>query len=167
MQEKYGVLKQGSIATCVAILILALAALACGSSQGGTKVEEKGTSPTATAVTVQTYKIGDVIQVKDHTITLNSVDFSGNVLKANFTVENKGSSDLAVSSAMSFNAKDTEGTKLEQEIFECSPLLDGKVLPGDKSKGNICWKGAVNGPFRIYYEASLFGSGAVVWEVSK
>jgi hypothetical protein len=68
---------------------------------------------------------------------------------------------------LSFTAKDSEGTKLEQEIFDCGSGLDGKVLPGDKLKGNICWSGATTNTVKIYYEAELFSSGAVVWEVTK
>jgi len=152
----------------VVVAVLALAALACGSSNEGQKVDEKPAAPAATATkpTLTTYAVGDVIEVKDHTICLDSVEFQGDVLHALFSVENNGSEDLTVSSLMSFSATLPDGTKLEQEIFDCSPGLDGSVLPGDKLKGNICWKGAAD-TVRLYYEASLFGSGAVVWEVTK
>ncbi len=110
------------------------------------------------------YKVGDIIKVQDHTIIMNSAEAQGSSLKANFTIENGGSDDLAVSSIMSFSARSADGTKLEQDIFDCGSGLDGSVLPGDKLKGNICWKGAAAGA-RIYYEGSLFGSGAIVWQV--
>jgi hypothetical protein len=116
------------------------------------------------------YSIGDVIQVQDHTIVLNSAEFQGDVLKANFTIVNNGSEELNVSSMLSFYAKDSEGTRLEQAIFDCGSSLDGKVLPGDRLRGDICWSSANKDTLdtvRIYYEAELFGSGAVVWEVSK
>ena len=50
------------------------------------------------------FRVGDVIQIQDSTIILNSVEFQGNVIKANFTIENQGSSDLEVSSMLSFYA---------------------------------------------------------------
>jgi hypothetical protein len=56
---------------------------------------------------------------------------------------------------------------LEQAIFNCNPGLDGKVLPGDLLRGNICWTGATSDMIKIYYEASLFGEGAVVWEITR
>ena len=111
-----------------------MAALACGGSNTGTKVGE-ATSPAPAPAKVETYGVGEVIEVSDHTIVLNSVEFSGNVLKANFTVENKGTKDLPVSSMLSFEVKDDTGTKLEQNIFDCGPALDGTVLPGDKARG--------------------------------
>jgi hypothetical protein len=143
--------------------MLMLAALACGSDNSGVKV---GTSVGATTVpkSATVYAVGDLVQVKDHTIVLNSTTLTGNVLKANFTIENKGKSDLAVSSMLSFSAKDSEGTKLEQQILDCGAQIDGKVLTGDKVKGDICWKGAKK-PVKIYYESNFLSSGAVVWEV--
>jgi len=153
----------------VAIFVLILAQLACGSDSTGKKVGEssKGTSVTSTPVKLEVFKVGDLIEVGEHTIVLNSATFKGGVLQANFTIENKGSKDLNVSSLLSFEAKDNEGTKLEQGIFDCGAGLDGKVLPGDKLKGNICWKGATTDIIKIYYEAELFSAGAVVWEVRK
>lgn len=149
----------------ILITLLVAFALACGTSNTGTKLESKPDAPTSTPVPIQTYKVGDLIQVENHTIVLNSAELKSGRLQANFTIENKGSSELAVSSLLSFEAKDTEGVKLEQDIFDCSPGLDGSVLAGDKLKGNICWKGATVDTVKIYYKANVFGSGAIVWEV--
>jgi hypothetical protein len=115
---------------------------------------------------VDVFKSGDVVQIQDHTIILNSVEFQGNVLKANFTIENQGSSDLEVSSMLSFYARKRDGSSLEQEYFDCGTSFDGSVIPGDKLTGDICWSGAnPDDGIKIYYEAELFGSGAVVWPV--
>ena len=155
-------------ALLLAVAVLIVLVLACGSDNTGEKVATSAPgAATEAPPKLETYSIGDVIQVEDHTIVLNSVEMSGGRLKANFTIENKGSEDERVSSLMSFEAKNDEGEKLEQDIFDCSPDLGGTVLPGDKLKGNICWTGTLTDKMRIYYEASLFGSGAVVWEVSK
>lgn len=145
----------------VAIGLLTIVVLACGESNTGAKVGTAA-APVTTAQ-AQIYAIGDVVQVKDHTITLNSAALTGDMLKANFTIENKGTGDLAVSSMMSFSAKNSDGTKLDQD-FGCGASMDGKVLPDDKLKGDICWKGAIK-PVKLYYTASLLSSGAVVWEV--
>jgi NADH dehydrogenase FAD-containing subunit len=146
----------------IALCALIVAALACGSDNTSVKTGTSS-SATATPAKAQVYAIGDVVQVKDHTIVLNSAAIQGGTLKANFTIENKGSADLAVSSMLSFSAKDTEGVKLDQE-FGCGTDIGGKVLPGDKVKGDVCWK-AAKAPVKIYYEANLFGSGAIVWEI--
>jgi len=151
----------------LAIVALIIATLACGSDSSGEKVGESNTSSTNAPPKLEVFGIGDVIQVKSHTIVLNSAEFQGNILQANFTIENGGNEEINVSSLISFEAKDDEGTKLEQEIFDCGSSLDGSVLPGDKLKGNICWSGAETDIVRIYYTSNLFSSGAVVWEVHK
>ncbi len=150
----------------LALAVLALASLACGSSdQSGTKVGSTGgdASPTQAAKTA-TYKIGDVVKVGKHTIVLNSAKVSQNTLIANFTVENQGSKEFTVSSLLSFEAKDAEGTKLDLDIVHCSNMIDGAVDGFDKRKGNICWDAATV-PARIYYRADMLGEGAVIWQL--
>lgn len=159
--------KYKGLPVILAIIALIIATLACGSDSTGEKVGESDTSPTTAPPQLEVFGIGDVIKVKEHTIVLNSAEFQGNVLQANFTIENSGTDELNVSSIISFEAKDDEGTKLEQELFDCGSGLDGSVLPGDKLKGNICWSGAATDIVRIYYSSALFSSGAVVWEIHK
>jgi len=145
---------------------LVLSALACGGSNTGQVVATSMPQATSIPPTQAIYKAGDVIQFKDHTITLNNTIFRGGILQANFTIVNMGSADLNISSILSFSAKDNEGTKLEQELFNCGSALGGKVLPGDKLKGDICWKATIL-PVKIYYEPELFGTGATVWEIKQ
>ena len=172
------------------VVFIFLALTACGGSNEGTVITpvaqeaEPTEVPAATPVaqeaeqteqeeepkpSIEIYEVGDLIEVEEHTIRLNSVEYQETVLIANFTIENHGSSDLNVSSMLSFSAKKSDGTKLEQEIFDCGTSgLDGSVLPSDKLRGNICWSGS--GPddaTKIYYEADLFGQGAVVWDAAE
>jgi hypothetical protein len=143
------------------LLILILVQSGCGKA-GGSGISSTTPSPTK----VETfYKVGDVVQLQDRTITLNSVAFYKNGRQANFTIENKGSEGFYVTPAL-FSAQDGEGRQLPEEIMEevfnssCGPALVGQVLPGQILKGNICWKGATVYPVnKIYYHA-------VVWEVS-
>jgi hypothetical protein len=158
---------KAKIAILAVLVALVLSTLACGSSSTGSKVGETGSQSTTAPAQVQTFKVGDLVAVGQHTIVLNSATVNGNVLKANFTIENKGTDDMAVSSLLSFTAKDSEGTKLETSIMDCGSDLGGKVLPGDKTKGDVCWSGATNFPIKIYYEDGLFSSGATVWEIQK
>jgi len=156
-------------------VLFALACLCSSQSPSATpqKVGDNTTVPNAasTAPAIQVYKIGDVIQVGASTVALNSASIdASNILHANFTIENKGSKELNVSSILLFEAKGNDGTKLEQEIIDCeSGSLDGTVLPGDKLKGNICWHGVTSDSVKIYYQANLFSSSqnTVVWEVKK
>lgn len=126
-------------------------------------VEE--TASEATKPVFQVFEVGDLIEVEDHTIRLNSVSYNDSLVMANFTIENQGDSDLNVSSLISYSAKNEDGTLLEQEYFDCgTSSLDGTVLPGDKLRGDVCWTGASpDAGIKLYYEADLFGQGAVVW----
>lgn len=111
------------------------------------------------------YQAGEPAPVEGQIVTLNSAAVSGSILKANFTVENKGSEEFTVSSLMSFYARDPQGMRLESEYFDCGSSLDGKVLPADKLKGDVCWQTGGASEFTLYYEASMLGKGAAVWKV--
>lgn len=157
-----------------AVGILALLALACGSPDnsgvGVTAVpaEEGEVEAEPTTAAPSTFGVGETIEVGDHTIVLNSVEIVDNRITANFTIENSGAAELTISSILSFEARDDTGSQLEQDIFDCgTSSMDGSVLSGDKLTGNICWDGLATDTGKIYYRAELFGSGAVVWEVSK
>ncbi len=150
-----------------ALAVLVLAALACAPNNTGVTVEDGDGASGSAPPKVEVYQVGDIIQVEDHTVVLNSAEFQDNVLRANFTIENLGDRDEVVFAIFRFEARDSEGTKLELNVFDCGPGLDGKVLPGDKVKGDICWSGATTDIAKIYYMANLFGSGAIVWEVQR
>lgn len=151
----------------IAISALILSVLACGSTNSGVQVATIQVNSSSSAQ-YQTYNIGDVVQIRDQTIVMNSAAVEGGILRANFTIENKGNTSTTISSLLSFEAKDSDGSKLEQEIFDCgSSSLDGDILPGDKLKGDICWKATTAAPFKIYYQANVFSSGAIVWIVGQ
>ena len=152
----------------LAILALVLASLACGGDNTGEKVGEAGEEPASAPPKVETYNVGDIVKTSDQTIVLNNYEFQGNRIIANFTIENLGTDDATISTMLDFTARDQDGSDLELDIFDCSPDLGGTLLPGDKMKGNVCFEDTQNvTKVRIYYEAELFGSGAVVWEVTK
>jgi len=151
------------------VTVLVVASLACGSTSTGGQVvstANNASQSTSAPPQVQTNKIGDVIQVGSQLVTLNSAQISGGNLQVNFTIENKGTESLALSSLMNFEAKSNDGTKLDEEIFDCpSGSLGGTVLAGDKLRGNICWKGLTTSSAKIYYTPELFSSTVIVWEV--
>ena len=147
----------------LAFAILFIVSSACGTSNTGFTT----TIPTSSTPQVINYKIGDVIQIGDSTIILNSAKFQGNRLSANFTIENNGSSDFYVSSLIDFYAQDNEATMLEQNIFLCGSGFDGSVLPSEKVKGNICWYGVTSNTVKVYYDARLIYSRIIVWEITK
>lgn len=167
----------------IAFVVLFVSSLACGSPDVTPSVIS--TSPaTAPAVVISSftpeplpsptakptsYNIGDVIQLSDRTIVLNSTVIENNILKANFTVENTGIESISNSSIASFSVKDADGVKMEQEFFDCGTSFDGNVIVGDKLKGDICWSllQANAMPFKIYYQPKMFNADIiVVWIVA-
>ena len=71
------------------------------------------------------FKAGDIIRIQDRTIILNSAEFQGNVLKANFTIENRGLTDLEVSSMLSFYVKSGMAHHLKRNILTAGlPLME-------------------------------------------
>jgi hypothetical protein len=163
-------MRKNTLSLFAAVLVLVIASIACGStSAGGTVVSTAAANqPTLTPVQMQTNNIGDVVQSDTQYITLNSAQITGSSLQANFTVENKGSDSLTISSLMSFEAKGSDGTKLSIDIMDCpSGSLDGTILAGDKLKGNICWSGVTTDSVKIYYTPNFLGDTVIVWEVKK
>jgi hypothetical protein len=148
----------------VVLVVLVVLTLACGGTTSGTKVATSEPGATELPPELETFGVGDVIAVQDHTIVLNSAEVKDDQVVASFTVENQGQNEMSVSSLLSFEARSNDGTKLGMAICDGSGL-DGKVLAGDRLRGNICWKAPEDTQgIKIYYQASLFGSGAVVWE---
>lgn len=114
------------------------------------------------APTIPVHQLGEAVDVTGHRITLTAVENANGVVKANFLIENTGNVEITVSSMMSFMAKNISGVKLDQD-YMCGASLDGSVLPGDKLKGDICWKTGGATPIWLYYELSAFSGGAIVW----
>lgn len=159
----------------LAYLSLALAigsALACGSNPGtlvGPSGSSAGSSGTIGAGSdLKIYQIGDVVRVEHHTVTLNSAAVKNRILDANFTIENTGDQEIGISSLANFTARDSDGVKLSNVLTDCGQTgLDGKVQPGQKVQGDVCWQITNATSFQVFYEASVLASGAAVWQVSQ
>ncbi len=162
----------GCLGAFVFLVVLVIVIIALTS--GGSDSDGKPTIATTTAqpgmITLPTqagfYKVGDVITLKDHTITMNSATTTSGVLDVNFTIENTSSEDMAPSSFFNFSAKNNEGEKLSEEIFDCGASIGGTLIPGDKTKGSICYDITGSAPYKIYYSPGLLSSDTYVWEVN-
>jgi hypothetical protein len=161
---------------CVAFVVVAkiMDGTSISASKQPTNIPVSNISPTKstnlsippTSATFQTHQIGEVVVIKELTITLNSATIKGNYLRANFTLVNNSPKEEPVSSVMEFSAKADDGTKLDIEIFDCGTnTLGGTVLPGDKLRGDICWKNATPSPIKIYFTPTFFDSESVIWQV--
>jgi hypothetical protein len=153
------------ILTLCSVSIALFLSLACGWTTSGEKVGGTA-SPTDALEKAAIYKIGDVIKVEDYTITLNSASVIGGKLTSNFTFDNTtGKNKQTISSLVEFYATDSEGKKLNYSLCGSSQI-DNDLLPGSKLTGDVCWGGAASSAkYKIYFKTSMFGSGAVIWDV--
>lgn len=78
-------------------------------------------------------------------------------LVIDLTIENTGSEDLAVSSMMSFELKDSNGEKGKYAFLTeaISSQLDGTVMAGDLLKGQIAYDVKDSETFNFYYSDNL------------
>jgi hypothetical protein len=177
-------MKKKSLRTIIVlVMVIFITSIACGSSdnvsekvgeietasteQSAVKSTENPTAvPTEDVQLKDKYAVGDIIATPNQIIVLTGAEFFNNLLVADFSIGNTGTKFSSISSLMSFSARNSDGTTLEQEWFDCGPGLDGTLAPGDKLKGKICWKDASPG-VKIFYEENLFTSGAITWEINE
>jgi hypothetical protein len=109
------------------------------------------------------YGVGEAISNGDVVAALIDSQISGNKVVATFVIRNIGNDDLNLSSIISFEAKDGEGTKGEYSL-SLDGSIDGKILPGDSLRGNVAW--TFSGPptgVKVYFKPALFGGDTIVW----
>jgi hypothetical protein len=155
----------------ILVLLLSAAVSACSGDNNDQVVSpsENGQNIAPTARLPITFKVGDVIQLENHTVTLNSATVdSANVLKANLTIENQGKEELNIDSISLFEARSDDGNSLDREYSDCGPGLDSSVLPGDKLRGDICWSaGTLGGIWTLHYKVSFSDRNAVIWGIAE
>jgi hypothetical protein len=117
----------------VLLSMILLSALVVSCKGGGNANSEAGVSSE-----------GQAVQVKDAMITLNKGSIDRNKILANFTVENKGSSDLTIDPATSFTiTADNQGENVAVEVdpIDCkSTELPKTIKPGENATGDVCWR---------------------------
>jgi hypothetical protein len=125
---------------------------------------EQGSSVVEMASNIATsYEIGDVIEIDDHTVSVQEAELSNGRLEVTFLIENLGDDEMTVSSLLSFDSINEIGESLELDIFDCEPGIDGTIIASDRTRGKVCWKGATY-PATVIYDASFLGSGGtIVW----
>ncbi len=109
------------------------------------------------------YGVGEAISSGDVVAALINSQISVNNIVATFVIRNTGNDDLNLSSIISFEAKDGEGTKGEYSL-SLDGSIDGKILPGNSLRGNVEWTFA--GPptgVKVYFKPALFDGDTIVW----
>lgn len=153
-KNKKPIYKRGwFIALCVVVVIAAVSS--AGGEDGPTKVGDISTDASVSKTTGQTrFAIGEKVELKDVVVTLKKVTEStganfmepeaGNVfLICEFDIENNSSSEIAVSSMLSFEAYVDDyaaSLSLSGMVSADKPQLDGSVAAGKKMNGVVAYE---------------------------
>jgi len=125
------------------------------------------------------YKVGDVVKIGDYTFSVNSFEDNasggndylkpkeGNkFVKINLTIENNGKEKTTVSTMLQMYLKDSEGTRFRQTFLMGQKPLDGEILAGDKTKGDIAYELPKNSTgLKFYYNAAWLSGESIVVEL--
>lgn len=111
------------------------------------------------------FKVGDIIEKeKLYKVSVNKVTYkasdSSEFVKAtegkelvylDLTIENLSDEEMAISSMMSFELKDSDGRKQDYKLVtDLNGQLDGKVLQGEKMSGEIVYEVEKEKPINFY-----------------
>lgn len=151
---------------CAAVCALTILACCCGGGGGG------GGSWDTTDLTTDSgsdskkvHALGEVVTIKKHRVAMHEAKFTEQGMVAGFTMANDGTESIEVSTIIGWEARNSDGTTLDQDFFACDTGLGGTLMPGELLKGNVCWDGAKPG-LKITYTPDLFGD-KVVWEIAE
>jgi hypothetical protein len=124
---------------------------------------------------VEDYDPGETVQVDPLALTLNSAVITGDLLQANFTIQNLGTENFSFNPYGSFTAEQNNYLILIQDESNCpAESLRGVIPPGGSLTGNICWSGVSTDELRILYAPIVTGQGFIgvglpiaAWEVER
>lgn len=163
----------------LSVLILVIAALACGSS---TATPRATTAPGATSAPVATAalgQVGDRVEANGIALTVNSVSAVDNVddifkpdegnifLVADVTIESVDQ-DAAAYNPLYFKVKDADGFEYNVTLTAPDPSLkSGELSPGDKARGNIAFEvpADATGLVLAYKAINFSGDDAIEFEL--
>lgn len=144
-------------------------------SKGEGATTETPTTQEETNTTVETFKIGDTVELDDFRITVNGVRTSegGQFMKpkegneyfyVDATVENISSEEKSVSSMLMFKVVDQDGRSMDMAIVEdANGQLDGKVGAGRKISGEYIVEVPTGTTgLELQFDSSLVGKQIVV-----
>lgn len=172
----------------VALAVLLLVSLACGSSASPTLVAtsappvdsgSQSEQPTqaSTAVTQQNYKVGDVVSIGDHVLVVlgwenvqpndfSKPDAGKKFVAVELLIVNNSQSSMSVSTLLQMSMKDDTGQKYDVDFMASTAIsgasVDGELAPGEKVRGKVGFQIAENAQgLQFVFDASVFGSGKV------
>jgi Domain of unknown function (DUF4352) len=142
-----------------------------------TSPADTATSPADTATPKQAYKIGDIVQIGDLTLVVNSLKFSngtdyfkpdaGNKFAiVDVTFENKGTTSTSLSTLLQMTLKDDTSQAYSVDLMAQSvsggKSPDGELAAGEKLRGQVGFQVPTDAKgFQFVFDASLFDYGKV------
>ncbi len=171
----------------VALAVLMLVSLACGSSVSPTLVatsappvdsgSQPQEQPTQAPVTQQTYNVGDVVSIGDHVLVVlgwenippsdfSKPDEGKKFVAVELLVVNNSQSSMNISTLLQMSMKDDTGQKYDTDFMASTAIngasVDGELAPGEKVRGKVGFQIADNATgLQFVFDASIWGSGKV------
>ena len=147
------------------VVISVIFALSCG---GGVEERIEGEEPAETEEEpAKTYNVGDTVEYKDHTVTLNSVEVEKDIyLVINMTIRNTGTKNFDVAPENLLRVEDNQGRQGEFYHYYVygKESLGGTLLPGQSMSGKTAFKVEPDATgIKIYYQPP--GGVKVAFEV--
>lgn len=163
------------------LIIVVLIIIGANSGEGDTKTSTTANNSGSTNQTVETkkdYKTGDTIQLKNHTLTVNSVNKnykSGNqfdkpqnsansFVVVNVTLNNTGNDDLSANQ-FGFKLEDETGVQRNTTIVTtvADALQSVTLSKGGKLTGNLVFEAKTGSSIlKLHYEGGIFGGDEIV-----
>lgn len=148
-----------------------------GGKDQPTKVGESKSTSTSTSskAVTKTFKIGDVVQLKDNKVTVNKVR-TGNGAEGmspgdgneyfyvDCTIENTSKEEQTISSILMFKVQDKDGRACEIAIpGDQNGQLDGKVAAGQKISGEYVVKTTQGKTgLQLIFDSSVLSTGGQI-----
>jgi len=172
----------------IALAILLLVSLACGSSTSPSLVatsvppadsgsQEQPTQAQAAPAVQQNYKVGDVVAIGDHVLVVlgwenvpagdfSKPDAGKKFVAVELLIVNNSQSSMSVSTLLQMTMKDDTGQKYDVDFMASTEIgggsVDGELAPGEKVRGKVGFQVGENAQgLQFVFDADVWGSGKV------
>ncbi|MBW6474358.1 MAG: DUF4352 domain-containing protein [Anaerolineaceae bacterium] len=145
---------------------------------GSEPISMEPPSDLASSTVMQVYNVGDLIEIKNHTMAvlgwedISAGDFLGpdpgnKFVAVEMFFANNSQSRISISTLLQMNLKDEADRSYEIDFSASSEIKDGSVdgslVPGEKIRGKVGFQVPENVQnLQFVFDASVFGSGKVV-----
>jgi flagellar basal body-associated protein FliL len=159
------------------VLIIIIVVIAGAGHKGSSTSTSSSGSTTATTANKE-YKVGDVISLDNHTLTVNSVNKnyqtgnqfekpqdSNNVfVTVNVTIANIGNDNSLSVNEFGFKLEDEAGVqRVPTFATVTNPLQSVELSKGGTTTGNIAFESKANSKtLKLHYSGGMFGGGEII-----